>query len=341
MKHFVTVLTDTCKIDQIQYVIHTSIYQYTYKIEVFQDAMSIDSTEVTCHGLATQKNSNQLFITHYQQAHQAMRNKFCEVSKNNTDFTEVQIPVQNKHMNYSLNSISYFTKKIILLSLFILVSLWIGYRYFYIYSDTYIYGLHTKKEKILYLEKIENDTKIIENTCMSLSQKHPTGHQDIFTIPQCTSWCHKHIIDSNKCTLILAYFKMLDSNTSSSLFPKQVKIKENKHLTYTIAPKETLIELYQHKSVDISIVNTSTHAILCTLKDITVVETQHDEIVQVKDTISRLIIKTGEKKSFSIFLEPSYYNQFKAGKYTGTIYLEVNYKHTTETFSKAFFFVVK
>lgn len=340
MKHFVTVLTDTCEVENIHYVIHTSIHILTYKVEVFQDAIRIDATEITCNVLKHTQHNEQLFIEEYQDAHRKMRDKFCTKIEKNIHIPKPDNSIKNDSETKNITNYNIPFKKIIIVSILLIGTLWAIYTYVFIYSDIYLNTFDTNEEKILYLEEIESHSNILEESCIKLSKKQLRKYEDIITVKNCKSWCQKNIIDTSKCGLLLAYFKVnyTDINLSTVSYQKHI---EKKVLDYKVLPQSNLIALHKTQHFDLMIHNRSEHAILVKLKDLILDHHENEEIVQFQQSITELLLKSDDKKTFSIFLEPSYYTQFDSGKYTGKLRFEVSYKQTKETFIQAFFFMVK
>lgn len=335
MKYFVTVLTDTCRVDQVTYVINTSINAFNYRIEVYENTVLIDAIESE----DIDKNEKD-FRKKYQLNHQQIRDKYCvEVDKK---IISIKSKKNHKKEIDKISLLWYIGKnKLIFLSILVsLVFLAIAYKKLFVYTDIYIDTFYThKKDKIIYLETIESDTQFLKKNCLALA-KRDILEDEIFTISNCRMWCKKHIIDNDECKISFAYFTSNHVNIPNEIMQKEIDIKKIA-IEYIVLPTENILELNVTKEFELRVRNRSNHAITVALKNLILDNSNYEEIVQFKHAKTSFLLETNKEKKFHIFLEPSYYKQFKAGSYTGRLEFDVSYKDHNSFFMKQFSFKVK
>lgn len=325
MSHYITVLTDTCEIEKSTYIIHTSIWQSTYRIKVFKDSILIDSVESTIEA-----PTQALFHTAYQEAHKKMRVKYCLSSvKIQHDSKNKSLKDLPKHQTISSNIL-----KILLVTIAIGLLFIFWYFTVFRYSSVYIHMFHAEDQKA-YMEKIEMHTHSLEKACLALSKKSKI-EDALFSTDQCMLWCKKKQIAEESCLLITAYIKQN--------YPEKIKgIKENNHtksLNYTIIPEGSLrLEIKKYTTLQIN--NLKDSPLKVYVSNLKLYKHKHEEIVQFKDGMSQYILDKNELGKFSIFLESSYYNQFKAGSYEGEIELTVIQGQRQDKVIKQFTFMVE
>ena len=336
MQYFVNVLTDTCEIKNNTYVIHTLIHQFTYRIEVFKNGKLIDTGEAK-----SPEPIDTIFLTFYKKAHQAMRMKYCTCSKDDVLSYEKKTTTLLSKQKPEKKHTQKNTIKIAIISIIVVLFLLYIYTSFFIYSQIYINTFYTNpKEKIVYLEKIENKTHLLSKRCLDLSKKERL-EENIFTLDQCEIWCHKHVIQKEMCTLFFSYkARNYYASKKTIVQEKNTTTPSNLSLNYTVLPQKDLL-LSNHKDVILQINNLNSFALNIYVKKIVLQQSNDEEIVQFRDAISKLQLHANEAKRFIIFLEPSYYKQFKKGHYTGYIEFALNYQGKQSFFNKNFSFVVQ
>jgi len=321
MQHFVTVLTDTCKDSENNYVIHTLIHKLTYRIDIYNHDNLIDSIEET---LA--KSNKETFHKIYTKAHHAIKVKYCKQT------IDKDVQAKNRPTRDKINFLPKEKIKIILLSMFALLLVATFFLSSFIYSRTYITLFYSdKKEKVTYLEKISNKTNILSEECIAIVKKQKVPY-DIFTISQCSTWCKNKYIKKDTCTLFNSY--------KARNYPTELSNSLIKHVLYTILPNKDLI-LALDKESTIQVNNLHTISLDINVQKIVLAQSNNEEIIQFKNAISKIRIAPNEEKKFILFLEPSFYHQFKKGLYTGYIEFAINYKDKQTTFTKKFSFIVK
>lgn len=330
LNHFVIVRTETCSTKRAIYVIHTSINGFIYKIKVFKNEILIEEIEVDCAKEYNQEMNNQDFIDIYQHAHIEMRNKYCEVKNKKIDNGTISFEeIDNELVRVRLNSYSLKKYSILFIAVGIIFFLFITK--VLIYSDLYINIFFSKeKDKIAYLEKVERKTNWLAKECILLSKEELTK-KGVSTIKSCRKWCSNGIISQESCDLFSAY-----------LFTKN-KVKNNKKpiISYNVFPKENIFELNISKVFTLKVENSGDYPINIVLKDISLNDSEYEEIVQFRKAKTSFVLESDEEKSFYIFLEPSYYKQFPKGTYSGTLLFNVLYKNQLmDHFKKQFHFMV-
>jgi len=317
MHYYVTVLTDTCKTQT--YVIHTRIYQYTYRIDVFKNGKLIDSSEAT-----SPEPEESVFQSFYKEAHKAMRAKYC---------TDTPIEISNKKETQpTMPRVAFYEKKsflkMILAGIFAVGIFLFWYFNMFVYSTSYINMLHGT-EKVAYLEKIEPQIHKLSKNCLALAKKERL-EDELYTIDTCQTWCIHSQIDEDSCKLFFAY----------SGKNNKVSLENNISLDYAVLPLEDL-ELSTLTDTIVQVNNLGSLPMTVSVKKMTLENSQYEEIVQFRHAISHFQIDANEAKKFSLFLEPSYYRQFSKGKYKGQIEFEVKQQDKLSSFVKKFTFEVK
>lgn len=191
-----------------------------------------------------------------------------------------------------------------------------------------------ENEKKTYMESIEIKTHYLATHCLTLAKQH-RAEDTLFTTKQCTLWCKNKQMDKESCHLINAY---IQQNYS-------VKTKDNNESAttakgYTILPEGTL-RLKKEKHTILQINNLGSSPLTLFVSNLILEQNKNEEIVQFKDGNSQLILDKNKMGEFSIFLEPSYYNQFKSGAYNGHIELTALQGEKNHTIIKKFTFMVE
>lgn len=317
MHYYVTVLTDTCKTQT--YVIHTRIYKYKYRIDVFKNGKLIDSSEAT-----SPEPEESVFQSFYKEAHKAMRAKYC---------TDTSIKISNKKETQpTMPRVAFYEKKsflkVILTGIFAVGICLFWYFNMFVYSTRYINTLHGT-EKMVYLEKIEPQVHKLSKNCLALAQKEHI-EDEFYTIQRCRKWCVHSQIDEDSCKLFFAYAGQ----------KKKVSLENKTSLDYTVLPLENL-ELSTSNDTIVQVNNLGSLPLTVSVKKIILENSKYEEIVQFRHAISHFQIDANEAKKFFLFLEPSYYQQFSKGIYKGQIEFEVKQKDKLSSIVKKFTFEVK
>ncbi|MCF6244378.1 MAG: hypothetical protein L3J43_05025 [Sulfurovum sp.] len=335
MNHFVTVYTSKCTETGVYYIINTSIHAWTYKIEVYKNEVLFDTIEVDCADTLKSEMHHQSFMEKYQEAHNEVRDKYCQAKKVYMQNNSAHLGSKRNKPFVEKKNVKNFKKNIIRIVIFGVIGYYLITKVV-VNSDLYIDWVFSEKdERITYLEQIESIKGELEKECVLLA-KNELSVKNIATKENCHDWCDKNIIKKEKCDLFLAYFytKIDVSKT------KQSSAKDR--TIYEVFPKEDNIELKISKVLNIKVANKSTQEITVRLIEIILENSDYEEIVQFKGAKTSLYIKKYEDKSFNIFLEPTYYKQFKLGKYTGKLQFSVTQGNKIiGTIKKDFYFVIE
>jgi len=344
MKHFIIVLTDTCKIEETHYIINTSINMYSYRTEVYKNNVLLQVKENTFNSFDNVGTDDQNFINTYTNQHINIRNELCKkvdnvshnvesnLEKNCSNFNDIQSRISDKE-----KYIKYSIYMLLIMGLFLLC--FILFQTIFKYSDLYINMFYTnKQDKIIYLEKIEAHRHLLGDKCLALA-KRKILEDSIITRNHCNMWCEKKTIEDEKCDLLLVYF---NTNYSEIRKIQNLKVisKISTSLQYSISPKSDLIELNATGMFNLNIHNRCNHKINVRLKNIILNQSKNEEIVQFKEAKTSFVLQVHQEESFNIFLEPTYYKQFARGKYTGKLEFEISDDHNHTNFSKKIIFVV-
>jgi len=344
MKHFIIVLTDTCSIEGIHYVINTSISMYFYRTEIYKNNVLIQVKENNFSAFENTNSFEQDFINTYTKQHLNMRNELCKrvdnVSNNNENNLEENISNLTGVHSTMQDTSKY--KKYSIYILFILglfLIFFIVFQTIFKYSDLYINMFYTnQKDKITYLEKIEAHKHLLGDKCLALAKREILEDTTI-TRNNCNMWCEKKTIEDEKCDLFLVYFNTNYSEITKSK-RSQLVSKFSTSLQYSVSPKNDVIELNVTSMYNLNIHNTCDHQISVRLKNMMLNQSKNEEIIQFKQAKTSFLLQVDEEQSFHIFLEPSYYKQFARGKYTGKLEFEILDDNNQTNFSKKIIFVV-
>ena len=85
---FIRILQDKCITKKGTYYIATSIYDLTYRSEIFLDTVLVDALEEECYYLAYDANKEENFKNKYIDAHQAIKQRYCKQEKNRPSKTK-------------------------------------------------------------------------------------------------------------------------------------------------------------------------------------------------------------------------------------------------------------
>lgn len=322
MSYFVTVLTDTCTQNNYQYAIHTAIYNNTYRTEVYQNNVLIDT--VTQKALT---NTDISFDTQYTQTHQKIRQQYCQRIQTLTGNPPDTLNVMKSKNTYIVIGF------IILASLILLGVL---FRTWFIYTDLYINTFYTTKStKIAYLKTIEVKTHTLNKGCLNLSKKNILPNS-IFSTSNCIAWCDKRIITEDTCLL----YKGLNTSNAEKVLVSDSNTTVMSSLPYAILPIGDL-SLAKEVNTTVQVENLSPYPIEVFVKNISLVGSPHSEIVQFRKAISHLTLNINESKHLVLFLEPSYYRQFKKRRYIGHIEFTILGGSTKKSYIKKFSFLVQ
>lgn len=330
MPYFVTILTDTCELNHHIYIINTSVYKFTYRTEVFKNGNLIDKKEETSND-----TDDTSFQIKYKQAHKDLRSKYCTLhTKTNNNINKTFARKLKKEKNYIQKNIL----KKLLIAIVSIVTLFFLFRTFVIYSDLYINTFYTTpKDKIIYLEKIEPKTHQILKKCLNVLKKEKLN-DNIYTLEQCNLWCISGTIPKDSCRLLNAY--KLSNYKNAITLKENTTVDSNFTLHYVIFPQDDLV--FKHdKNSTIQINNLSPYSIDVSVKKILLNHSDYEEIIQFRRAISTLHLNENESKQLILFLESTYYEQFKKGLYEGHIEFSIRYQDKQSSFIKKFSFMVK
>lgn len=331
MSNFVTVLTDTCQADNNTYIIHTQIYQFVYRVRVFKNGSLVDTIEAR-----SPEPTDSIFRPLYKKAHQKMRMKYCPQNQINASAS------QQKKTKLLPKPKSIFPKSIktILLGTIGILLLIFLYKVILVNTEFYINMVyHEPKEKIAYYEQIENKTHILAQKCLSLSRKEQHD-STIFTLAQCRMWCNQKVIDKDTCKLFFAYSTHNFNFHNNAITKRDNPSIDNTSQDYALLPEEDLI-LDRDKNITIQVNNLGSSSLHIQVEKVFLEKSIYEEIVQFRGGVSNFEIDANKAKKFVIFLEPTYYDQFKKKRYTGYIEFVLFYQGKRSTLRKKFSFVVK
>ena len=92
---FIRILQDECITPKGTYKVITSIYNLTYRNEVFLDGQLIDALEEECYYLIYDPKKEEYFKNKYINAQQAIKNKYCKLEEEIPSRTKKAIPSFN------------------------------------------------------------------------------------------------------------------------------------------------------------------------------------------------------------------------------------------------------
>jgi len=365
---FETVLEEHCS----SHVILTSVKALTYRVEVFEKQELIDAIE-----FSAKENDEAAFVKHYTKAHEMFKQKFCHPHKNKT--AAIAKPIKEYKVAQSHSSKQFIpqmttpsdkrpqsalpssaTAKIwkyvkehlvflqenqnakltMVLLVVVLTVVFLG-RVLMCQENILDYFLD-KEEKVAYYKQTESLCHKLEKGCLNLAEGGLVD-KSLFTAKRCKVYCKEGDISWDVCRGFLPHFKVKHSvvpKEEVNIVPveNKPKVLKEKLVFMQTEPFELLLD----SGFELTIQNPTMHACKITVKDLIVNESEHDEIVQFRAGVSHLDLIPKEIKKFKLFLEESYYRQFRKGKYTGSIVFSVLFENgKKETVKKSFFFEVK
>ena len=356
---FLVMLEDRCD----KYHIVTSINGLSYRIEVYCEGELEDAVERECNELRLSRDSETLFYSEYFEAHKAYMKKFC--TKTLESFPEKENELENKNIiqdkevkdneneneksNNGIDNISDKSRQLIqnikdkpyTAGIILSISLLIILGRFLVCNETII-GLFFNK--IDFYEKTEFLCNKLEKKCILLTNTNLD--QDTKTSPEdCRNWCKNNIIIKNKCELFLPFFPDLKEEYLDTQYDKNtsnvVNVVKKIEPTYLIKPKGTIV-LELGKYLELVVINNAMKTFSIELKSLHLDENEYEEIVQFSRGIISLSIEHESSKEFTIFLEPTYYEQFKKGDYHGKMTFDIIFEDSTkEEIVKDFTFKVQ
>lgn len=355
--NFMVMLEKYCK----NYHIITSINGLIYRVEVYQNDDLEDAIEISCDELKTYPESDILFMTQYKQAHKNFVNRFCnqsvptcieEESVNEeeviSDLCEDDSMIETmswqelflRNIKAYIQKARQYRNKLFFAGgiLFLLIFVLLGRSF--LCNETLVHFFFTS---FSFYEKTEFFCHKLEKKCIILSKTNLD--QDTEILPKdCRNWCDKKIINADSCALFLPYFPKKNERTVYKEL-KKINIEEPKtkkaKSPYSIFPKGTIV-LQLHKNIKLNVSNRGIDSFKVELESLHIKESENEEIIQFKSGVTELYLEEGETKYFEIFIEPTYYEQFKKGEYHGTILLKMLWgdKHKVEV-AKDFVFRVQ
>lgn len=369
---FEVMLHDECVVDGQTYVVTTSTNGLIYRVEILEDHELVDAIEVECDDLRFEPQSEQLFISLYTQAHSETREKYCTVAKEPEEVkstfvekpTEIEQQVQEDEMFEAKTSFESMLERVhafygqvkkkiqdrgynhrVVLPMALL-----GMLFFFllmgrvlICSDFVEQNFLTQgSEKVAYFKQTESFCHKLEKGCKALSQSN-REQAHMFTPEECRQWCEDATIDAQACSMFLPYFPKEEAIVTHyeeapvEPIPSETEPKE----AYLFYPQGT-VELLSSGTVELSIHNQTVEVLSVELVDMSLHENEHEEIVQFRKGLTSFYVNKGEEKAFKLFLEPTYYEAFDRGKYTGELTFKVKSKEgKIDEVKKDFFFRVE
>jgi ferredoxin len=217
-------------------------------------------------------------------------------------------------------------------------------------------------EKTNYYEQIEPLCHKLEKSCMKLIDKNGPGKQK-YSYETCRKWCNNAILSEKVCSTMLPYFpprEIIDKPVTEiplKIEPKKKALSKEKNVVsepnekletekitaerYMFDPDGKIV-LSAGTLSELHVTNYTEENLIVSLENMQLDGSEHEEIVQFRLGVSRVKIPLGQSKTFKIFLEPTYYAQFKKGKYQGKMFFSVeNASGEKEQKEERFFFEVK
>jgi hypothetical protein len=108
---FIRILQDECISTKGTYRIVTSIYNLTYRSEVFLDGLLIDAVEEECYYLTYDAKKEEFFKNKYIDAHQSIKKKYCIQEK------KIQPKIKKDILQFNLPKLDYIKLSKIFLGL--------------------------------------------------------------------------------------------------------------------------------------------------------------------------------------------------------------------------------
>jgi len=358
---FLVILEDQC----YDYHIVTSINGLVYRVEVYRNSELEDAMEIECNELRMSPESEILFSSQYTKAHHEYVKRFCKkdleeekkvLKENNlSDNESVKETINKRDDNNILesqnklkymwnilkgsNRILQITISIVVITFFIFIGRIV------LCNETFIGFFFDKRS---FYEKTESFCHKLEKECITLSQTN-LEQNTIISPKDCRDWCKNKIITKNRCALFLPYFpedirhedKVKPVETESKLVKRDTPKKTERKSLYTFTPEGILV-LHLNSDLKLNITNKALKTFVIKLKRVELNESEYEEIVQFRSGLTTFRLEAGEKKQFKIFLEPTYYEQFKKGEYHGKFIFALQFdEDNKKELIKDFMFRVK
>ena len=330
MDNFVVILEETCSTWRLV----TSVDGLVFRTEVFdrRDNHLRDAVETDCRHLRGQPGSDEAFRVWYTESHTMIKKRFCTDGNdqrekvNNTSTS----PEESVHVSSS-KSASHFddnagnsrsekrtTRKYTFLGWVVgTLMLIIGGRYALCQKE--VVQLFLGKNPVAFYETTEPLCHRLEQRCVHLA--HMDSDQNPpFPPEMCRGWCKSGIIASDRCLQFLPFLpkvipdimrekpeENLTSHVSESSSERLPIIWEpNGSLTLTLNRMEKLF-----------VNNPGNSSLKIVLTNLVLEGSSYEEIVQFHNGRTEMLLPPHQKRSFEIFIEPTYYDQFKKGSYQG------------------------
>jgi len=285
---FIRILQDECISKNVSYRIITSIYNLTYRTEIFLDGVLTDALEEECYYLNYDTKKDEYFKNKYTKVHQELKDKYCQKKS--------ILPSQNKKTFLKLNKINLDYKKISVILLGFLLSFTL---IFTLKRIMHTPTQSTKKEKLVKAVPLP-DTPLLNTPLMNKSSQN----------------------------------KLVNN------LPIKAPIKKESKITFEWIPKENLVLNVKHP-LSLTFTNNTDTTVHIALSNRKLNESQYDEIVQFLDADIEANVEAYRTKIFEVYIEPTYYEQFEIGTYTGTLTFTLNDGKVKKEFDKHFSFQVK
>ncbi len=312
-----------------------------YRVEVYCEKQLADAIEISMDNFNAGFTNKISFDKQCKQIHQKLMDKYCKkipenileekdiiVDQQEQDVLSKKRDILGRYTEYFYKIKKLLIRKNIFIALFILfvVSLLLFFRPIAC-SDSLIDIFAGHKNIIDYYEDTEYMCHKLEQRCRVLANTNldQVSGEDI---EQCRLWCKSGIIKNNRCVMFLSLFPREEDSVNMNKIQKMPTTDTRKIKTtlYEFIPDKKL-ELKLGKHQAIKVVNRSDNDIKVKLKRLELDKSRYDEIVQFEDGNIEMIVKPHAYNSFSIYLEPTYYEQFPKKEYSGRIIFSLYLKN--------------